>query len=67
MYISNVKYYRELINMHQSTLAVITGLSCGYINHLESGKRKNPSIKTMEKVAKALNRTVEEVFFKQIQ
>lgn len=40
-----------------------TGLTAPYIHMLAKGKRENPSKETMEKIANALDRTVQEVFF----
>lgn len=39
------------------------GISVGHLSHLENGSRANPSKETMEKIAKALGRTVVDVFF----
>jgi len=40
-----------------------SGVSMGYICHLEKGSRKNPSKEIMEKIAKALGESVIEIFF----
>ena len=40
-----------------------TKISAGYLSHLERGKRINPSIQIMDKIAYALNKTILEVFF----
>jgi len=37
----------------------------GYLCHLENGTRKNPSVEVMEKIAKALNTNVFEIFFEE--
>lgn len=50
---------REL-NLTQ--LAKKTGLSLGYLCHLERGSRKNPSYNTMKKISDALDYNVSEVF-----
>jgi len=42
--------------------AELCNLSSGYISHLESGSRSNPSYKVMKDIAKALNKTIGEVF-----
>ena len=44
-------------------LAYKTNLSAGYLCHLEKGTRKNPSIDVMEKISKALDKTISEIFF----
>jgi transcriptional regulator with XRE-family HTH domain len=43
-------------------LAKITGLSVGYICHLEKGERKNPSYNVMYKISNALEKSISEVF-----
>lgn len=59
---NRIKEIREEEGIKQNALAKMTGLSAGYINHLEKGIRKNPSYKAMTKIATALNRKVQEVF-----
>lgn len=59
---NNIKKYREEQDMKQETLAELSKLSCGYICHLEKGTRENPSYRAMTSIAKALNKTVTEVF-----
>ena len=44
-------------------LAEKTGISMGYISHLENGSRSNPSKKVMEKISKALEETIVKIFF----
>ena len=41
----------------------ITGLSVGYLSHLELGTRKNPSTEVMDKIAFALKKSISEIFF----
>ena len=48
--------------MKQIDLAQTIGISVGYLCHLENGTRNNPSMRTMVKIAKALNRSIEEIF-----
>lgn len=59
---NNIREVREQQGIKQYALAKMTGLSEGYICHLEKGTRDNPSYKTMVKIATALKRTVQEVF-----
>ena len=40
-----------------------SGISAGYLCHLENGSRNHPSIEVMEKIAKALDKTIFEIFF----
>ena len=44
-------------------LAKRIGITTGYLCHLELGTRKNPSKDLMWKIAKELNKTVEETFY----
>lgn len=63
MYTNKLKFIRKSENMTIQELAEKSGVSMGYICHLENGGRKNPSKEIMEKIANALNRTVMEIFF----
>ena len=63
MYINNMKKIRISKNMTLGELAKVTGISAGYLCHLEKGTRKNPSVQTMESIAKALDKSVIEIFF----
>ena len=47
-------------------ISIKSGISVGYLCHLEKGTRNNPSLEVMEKIAKALNKSVAEVFFIQL-
>lgn len=59
---NNIKELREKQGISQERLAELSHLSVGYICHLEKGSRKNPTYKTMEKISKALNKEIAEVF-----
>ena len=59
---NNMEIYRKEKQLTLSQLANITGISVGYLCHLEKGTRSNPSKKLMEKIAIVLNKTVTEVF-----
>ena len=63
MYKNKIKIYRVERNMTLRTLAEKTGISAGYLCHLEKGTRKNPSTNVMENIAKILEKTVSEIFF----
>lgn len=63
MYRNSLKKYRKEKGLTIEALAEKTGISPGYICHLEKGARKNPSIRIMEQIANALNKNVAEVFF----
>ena len=59
---NNIREIREQQGIKQYALAKMTGLSEGYICHLERGTRGNPSYRTMYKISFALKRKVKEVF-----
>lgn len=46
-----LKYYRNLKSLSLEDLSSKTGLSISYLSHLETGKRKNPSLDTLDKLA----------------
>ena len=50
---NNIREIREQQGIKQYALAKMTGLSEGYICHLEKGSRDNPNYKTMVKIATA--------------
>lgn len=63
MYKNKIKETRKKQGLTLMEVAKATGVSTGYICHLEKGTRRNPSAQTMEKIAAALNKSVQEVFF----
>jgi len=63
MFQTNLKKVRKEKNITLEQLSKITGISIGYLCHLEQGTRKNPSIEVMEKLSKALEKDVAELFF----
>ena len=63
MYLNQVKKAREEKGMTLVKLSQLSGVSVGYLCHLEKGSRKNPSIKIMERISKALNKSITEIFF----
>ena len=63
MYMNNMKKIRTSKNMTLVELANLTGISAGYLCHLEKGTRKNPSVQIMESIAKALDKSITEIFF----
>ena len=63
MYKNQVKKIRKEKGITLVKLSEISGVSVGYLCHLEKGSRKNPSIETMEKISKALNKSIAEIFF----
>ena len=63
MYKNKIRDFRCEIGMNQEELARKTGISTGYLCHLEKGSRANPSIQVMGKIAKVLGRNIAEIFF----
>lgn len=63
MYRNKIKKYRKSKNMTLRDLSDRTGISVGYLSHLENGSRSNPSKEVMENISIALNSTIPEIFF----
>ena len=63
MYKNNIKKYRQQKGLTLKELAEKTGVSAGYLCHLEKGNRNNPSTEVMENIAIILNKTIPEIFF----
>ena len=53
-----IKKLREKNNMTQKQLSNKSGISVSYIQQLEYGKKENPSIETLNKIASALGVTI---------
>jgi HTH-type transcriptional regulator, competence development regulator len=56
-----IKTLREEKGLSQKALATRIGVSDAYITMLETGKRKNPSLDILKKLAKALGVPVTEL------
>lgn len=65
MYYNKLKEIRKEKGLTLVELSQMSGISAGYLCHLEKGSRTHPSIETMEKISKALNKTIFEIFFNQ--
>lgn len=63
MYKNRIREYRKEQGMRLEEMAKKIGISTGYLCHLEKGTRNNPSTQIMEKIAKALEKSVAETFF----
>lgn len=63
MYNNRMREIRKEIGMTLEKLSEKTGISIGYLSHLERGTRENPTICVMDKIAYALGRSMTEVFF----
>lgn len=55
-----LKQLRLEANLTQEKLSIATGLSQTYISGIETGHR-NPSIKTLDKIAKALGVSISDI------
>jgi transcriptional regulator with XRE-family HTH domain len=56
-----IRKLREAQQLTQQELAKKAGVTQGYIRHLERGLKKNPSLPTLKKIAKALGVPVAEL------
>ncbi|MDO5437713.1 MAG: helix-turn-helix domain-containing protein [bacterium] len=56
-----VIYYKKLLKMTNEALAEKSGLPVGTISRIASGQTKEPTLKTLRRIAKALNCTVDEL------
>lgn len=65
MYYNKLKNIRKEKGITLDGLSKTCGVSAGYLCHLENGSRTHPSIEVMEKIAKALDKTIFEIFFNQ--
>ena len=65
MYKNNIKKIRKEREMRLIDVAEKSGISVGYLSHLENGSRANPSRAVMENISLALNRRIAEVFFEE--
>lgn len=63
MYHNQIRKIREEKGMTLLKLSDLSGVSVGYLCHLEKGSRSNPSIGVMEKISEALDKSITEVFF----
>lgn len=62
MYLNKMQQIRKEKGITLTYLSEKTGISIGYLCHLEKGTRKNPSFEKMDKIAKVLEKSVSEVF-----
>ena len=63
MYKNKMREIRAKKGMMLKELAEKTGITIGYLCHLEKGTRTNPSVQVMSKIADALDKDVKDVFF----
>ena len=60
----NIKRLRQAKKLSQDRLSKLADLSLNSIVNIESGNNPNPTIETLEKIAKALGVSVEELLKK---
>ncbi|MBE6089869.1 MAG: helix-turn-helix transcriptional regulator [Clostridium beijerinckii] len=60
---NKLKIKRKELEMSVYDVAEKTGLSATYISNLENEQKTNPSKETMNKIARALDSSVPELFF----
>lgn len=63
MYYNQIRKVREEKGLTLLKLSDLSGISVGYLCHLERGSRNNPSIEVMGKISDALGKTITDVFF----
>ena len=63
MYINILTKIRKTKNLTIQELSELSGVSMGYICHLERGTRQNPSREIMEKIAEVLKEPIIKIFF----
>jgi len=56
-----IKKYREELGLTLPELAQKAGISKGYLWQLEEGEMSNPTMETLLKIAKALDKTISEL------
>jgi len=56
-----IKKFRLDANLNLPQLAEKTGITKGYLWQLEEGQTKNPTLDTLVKIAKAVDKTVSEI------
>jgi transcriptional regulator with XRE-family HTH domain len=56
-----MKRLREQRGLSRLALAKTSGLAQGYISDIEAGRKQNPGIETLQKLAKALKVSVAEL------
>jgi len=57
----NIKRIRKLEKTRVNELARKANMSASYISAIERGKKNNPSFETIDKIAKALNVSINEL------
>lgn len=58
---NNIKFYRTRLGLTQEGLASLSGVYRSHLAGIETGQA-NPSVKTVDKLAKALNVPIADLF-----
>ena len=58
---SNIKRYRKKLNISQDKLSKLSDVTYNTIIKIESGKNKNPTMKTLAKIAGALGASLDDL------
>jgi len=61
MLTDNLKWYRAKIGLSQDQLARKAGITYSTLTKLESGVNQNPKVKTLQRLAKALDVTLDDL------
>lgn len=61
MFGKNIKNIRELKNIGVNELSRLSGVNASYISALERDEKKNPSVAILEKLANALDISIDEI------
>jgi len=61
MLAGNIKKFRKKKNLSQDRLAKLADITLTTLVKIESGANKNPTIKTLKRIADALNVTIDEL------
>jgi len=64
--LNRIKFFRTKYGLTVKELSVKSDIAIGYLSDLENGNAKNPSLRTMQKIAAALGQTVPDVFFPKV-
>ena len=62
MYVNNLREIRKSKKLTIQELSELSGVSMGYICHLERGSRQNPSRYVMEKISKVLGEPIINIY-----
>lgn len=61
MLAQNIKKFRKKLKLSQEELSRRAGITYSTLIKLESGANKNPTVKTLQQIAKALNVSLDQL------